>query len=260
MAQRHGFQDSADLSGSKALSNAELHPALVLGLGVNVWVTHVLLVLVSYGATPLQYVVGACSLLCLLAGLATRTLRDDERSRVAVRWLLLGVFPALIALSLSLGTEQIRESAYTAFSMPLCAASLLAYVAAAVVTCRQEGTLLETETHALNGREPPVAPSRLRRAVIALCTVGAFAIAVVAPLIPRHADLGEAWGDAADAGAVLAALAAAAIAVSVIVVHLGGALRKAEKSTDSLRQRHQRLATLLFLVLLGFVTYFTVVP
>jgi hypothetical protein len=260
MAQRHGIQDSADLSGSKAFSNGEPHPALVLGLGVNVWVTHVLLGLVSYGATPLQYFVGACSLLCLLLGVAARMTREGERWRRAVRWLLLCVFPALIGLSLSLGSEQIRETAYTALSMPLCAASLLAYVAAAVVACRQDERPLETQSHALNGRESLPAPARLRRFVIGVCLCGAFVIAVIAPLIPRGPEVAEAWGDAAAAGAVLSALTAVAIAVSVVVVHLGSALRKSERPHETRRQRQQRLATLLFLTLLGFVTYFTVVP
>jgi hypothetical protein len=58
----------------------------------------------------------------------------------------------------------------------------------------------------------------------------------------------------------LSALAAAAIAVSVIVIHLGSALRRSEKARETKRQRQQRIATLLFLTLLGFVTYFTVVP
>ncbi|HET6333856.1 MAG TPA: hypothetical protein VFG30_11630 [Polyangiales bacterium] len=260
MAQRHGFQDSADLSGSKALSSGELHPALVLGLGVNVWVTHVLLALVSYGASPLQHVVGACSLLCLLLGVAARMTREGERWRRAVRWMLLCVYPGLIGLSLSLGSEQIRETAYTALSMPLCAASLLAYVAAAVVACRQVERPLETQSHPLNGRESIPAPARLRRFVIGVCLCGAFAIAVIAPLIPERAEVADAWGDAAEAGAVLSALAAAAIAVSVIVIHLGSALRRSEKPRETMRQRQQRIATLLFLTLLGFVTYFTVVP
>lgn len=260
MAQRHGFQDSADLSGSKALSSSEVHPALVFGLGVNVWVTHVLLVLVSYGATPLQYVVGACSLLCLLLGVSARMTREGERVRRAVRWLLLCVYPALIGVSLSLGGEQLRETTYTALSMALCAASLLAYGAAAVVACRQEERPLETQSYPLNGREAIPAPARLRRFVTGVCLCGAFAIAVVAPLVPGGAEVAEAWGDAAEAGAVLCALTAVAIAVSVIVIHLGNALRRGDKPRETLRQRQQRIATLLFLTLLGFVTYFTLVP
>jgi hypothetical protein len=237
-----------------------LHPALVLALGVNVWVTHVLLALVSYGTTPMHYVVGACSLLCLLLGAAARMTRDDARSRRAALWLLVCGYPALIGVSLSLGSEQIRETAYTALSMPLCAASLLAYSAAAVVACRQEERPLETESHPLNGREPSASPALFRRSVIGICLCGAFAIAVIAPLASDYVQLAEAWGDAADAGAVLSALAGTAIGVSVVVVHLGGALRKTEKVRETMRQRRQRVATLLFLTLLGFVTYFTVVP
>jgi hypothetical protein len=96
--------------------------------------------------------------------------------------------------------------------------------------------------------------------VIGVCLCGAFAIAVIAPLVPVHSEGAEGWADAAEAGAVLSALAAVAIAVSVIVVHLGSALRKTEKPRETVRQRQQRIATLLFLTLLGFVTYFTVVP
>jgi hypothetical protein len=234
----------------------------VLGLGVNVWLTHVLLMLVSGGATPLQYVVGACALLSLLLGVAARmtgTARS-ARTETAARWLLLCVYPAVIGLSLSLGSEQVRETAYTALSMPLCAASLLAYAAAAVVACRQTESPIEAEAHPLNGRESGSTPAPLRRFVIGLCLAGAFAIAVIAPLLPAHGELAEAWGDAADSGAVLAALIAVAVAVSVIVVHLGGALRKTEPRVETMRQQRQRIATLLFLTLLGLVTYFTVVP
>jgi hypothetical protein len=144
--------------------------------------------------------------------------------------------------------------------MPLCAASLLAYSAAAVVACRQEERPLEAESHPLNGREPTLAPLLFRRVVIGICLIGAFAIAVVAPLAPHYLQLSAAWSDAAEAGAVLSALAGVALGVSVIVVHLGGALRRSEKPRETLRQRRQRVATLLFLTLLGFVTYFTVVP
>jgi hypothetical protein len=186
--------------------------------------------------------------------------RDSERSRHAARWLLVCVYPVSIGVSLSLGSEQIRETAYTALSMPLCAASLLAYSAAAVVACRQEERPLETESHPLNGREPSAAPALFRRIVIAICLAGAFAIAVVAPLATEYVRLAEEWSDAAEAGAVLSALAGVAIGVSVVVLHLGGALRKTEKVRETLRQRRQRVATLLFLTLLGFVTYFTVVP
>jgi hypothetical protein len=263
MAQRHGFQDTADLSGPKALLDAETPVALVLGLGVNVWITHVLLALVSGGASPAQYAVGVFALLCLLLGVVARmsaALRDTERRETVARWILLGVFPGAIGLSLSLGDERVRESAHTALSMPLCAAALLAYGAAAVSACRKRPSLLEAEIHALNGREAEARPKRLRRFVIGAVLLGSLAITVVAPLWPPYPQAAAAWGDAAEAGAVLTALVAMATAVSVIVVHLGSALRRSEARGETLRQRRNRFATLLFLTLLGFVTYWIVMP
>jgi hypothetical protein len=260
MAQRHGIQDNPELDGAKAILGGESHGALVLGLGINVWVTHVLLTLVSRSASPAQHVVGACALLCLLLGVAARmTIHGEQRERTA-RWLLLCVYPGTIGLALSLGSEQVRETAYTALSMPLCAASLLAYGAAAVIACRQPSSLLASESHPLNGRESVAPVPRLRGFVIAMVLGGGFAITVVAPLWPAYGELASAWGDAAEAGAVLTALAATAIAVSVIVVHLGAALRRAERRVDTVPKRRNRVATLLFLTVLGFVTYFTVTP
>jgi hypothetical protein len=263
MAQRHGFQDTADLSPPKELSEAETPAALVLGLGVNVWITHVLLALVSGAATTAQYAVGGFALLCLLLGVAARmsaVLRDTERREAAARWILLGIYPGAIGLSLSLGDERARESAHSALSMPLCAAALLAYGAAAVSACRKRPNLLEAEIHALNGREADARPKRLRQFVIGAVLFGSLAISVVAPLWPPYPQAAEAWGDATEAGAVLTALVAMATAVSVIVVHLGSALRRSEAHGETLRQRRNRFASLLFLTLLGFVTYWIVVP
>ncbi|HKP56052.1 MAG TPA: hypothetical protein VJV78_05020 [Polyangiales bacterium] len=263
MAQRHGFQDTADLSGPKALSDFETPHALVLGLGVNVWITHVLLALVSDLTTLSQYAVGVFALLCLLLGVAARmsaALGTSERREAAARWLLLGVYPGAIGLSLSLGDERVRETAHSAISMPLCAAALLAYGAAAVSACRKRPSLLEAEIHALNGREAQLRPKRLRRFVIGAVLLGSLAICVVAPLWPPYPQAAEAWGEAAEAGAVLTALVAMATAVSVIVVHLGSALRRSETRGETVRQRRNRFATLLFLTLLGFVTYWIVVP
>jgi hypothetical protein len=243
--------------------DAETPAALVLGLGANVWITHVLLALVSGGASPAQYAVGVFALLCLLLGVVARmsaALGHRERREAAARWILLGVFPGAIGLSLSLGDERVRETAHNALSMPLCAAALLAYGAAAVSACRRRPTLLEAEIHPLNGREAQPRPKRLRGFVIGAVLFGSLVITVVAPLWPPYPQAAQAWGDAADAGAVLTALVAMATAVSVIVVHLGSALRRSDGRGETLRQRRNRFATLLFLTLLGLVTYWIVMP
>lgn len=251
------------MSEPKALLDAETPTALVFGLGINVWITHVLLALVANGAPEGQYFVGVFALLCLLLGVAARmsaAFGDTERREAVARWILLGVYPGAIGLSLSLGNERVRESAYSALSMPLCAAALLAYGAAAVSACRKRPNLLEAEIHALNGREAQLRPKRLRRFVVGAVLLGSLAITVVAPLWPPYPRAAEAWGDAAEAGTVLTALVAMATAVSVIVVHLGSTLRRSEERGETLRQRRNRFATLLFLTLLGFVTYWIVMP
>lgn len=250
MAQRHGFQDNPELNGPKAISSG----GLVLGLGVNVWVSHVLLTFVSGSATPAQYGVGAVALLCLLLGVAARVTAQEELRERAARWLLLCVYPASLGLALSLGSEQVRETAYTALSMPLCAASLLAYGAAAVFACQKTPQLLEAESHPLNGRESIAPGNPLRRVVIAIVLGGAFAVVVIAPLAVPYEDAAKAWGDAAEAGMVLTALVATAIGVAVVAMHLGMALRRGERTP----RRRDRVPTLLFLTLLGIVTYLTV--
>lgn len=248
------------MSASKALLDVETPVALVLGLGVNVWITHVLLGIVAGAASLAQYVVGVFALLCLLLGVIARMSARTLVSESTARWMLLGVYPASIGLCLSLGDERLREAAHTALSMPLCAAALLAYGAAAVSACRKQPSLLSAELHPLNGREQRVQPKRLRRFVIGAVLTGSLAIGVVAPLWPPYPEVVRGWGDAAEAGSVLTALVAMATAVSVVVVHLGSALRRSEARKETLRARKKRLATLLFLTLLGFVTYFVVVP
>jgi hypothetical protein len=233
---------------------------VVLGLGFNAWLTHVLFVLLSAETRAMQYVVGASALVCLALGVGARVWEDRLPGRqVASRWLLLCIYPTSLALALAL--EQARETAHSYLSMPLCAASLLAYCIAAAVALREPLTPLVSESHPISSRrQGPPAPRTLRAAVIVIVLLGAFAIAVVAPLWPPYSEVTRGWGDAAAAGATLGALVATATAVSVIAIHLGTILRRAEPRVEPVRVRRNRIATLVFLALLGFVTYVTVAP
>lgn len=261
------------------------------GLGLNAGVSSALFVLLANEPSLAAYAVGSLALVCLSLGVLAHAYSQRLPSRwaelasepgaplgasadsggrgplgayalPAARWLLLGAYPASLGLSLTLGSERTRELAHGAFSMSLCAAALLAYVVAAVVACRAELRTIEIEAHPLTSPREPSPPDgvQLRRAVTALVLCGAFAIAVVAPLTPSYPELAAAWGDAADAGAALTALVGTAIAVSVVAVYLGAALRRAETRPDNARARRQRIVTLLVLTLLGLITYFTVIP
>ncbi|HTU63350.1 MAG TPA: hypothetical protein VMF89_33040, partial [Polyangiales bacterium] len=106
--------------------------------------------------------------------LHARTLAD-ERSDSA-RWLLLCVFPVSLAAALCLDTEAMRESAHSALSMLLAAASLLAYGAAALQACRTPLALLPTRSQARRSERGamPAAESSTLRAAAWLLWIGAF--------------------------------------------------------------------------------------
>jgi hypothetical protein len=90
----------------------------------------------------------------------------------------------------------------------------------------------------------------------AILVVGAAAIALIAPLTTDAKELVAAWGDAAGAGAVLSAIVGGAVAVGIVGLELG-ALHKAETGSRGLsaRQRTNRIATELFLAVVGAVVY-----
>ena len=283
----HDPQRANGLAGASARSAG----LVAWGLGLNAWVSSALFVLLANEPSLAAYAVGSLALVCLSLGVLAQgysqrlprrwaelasdpggplepSSTPDKRSSLgayalpAARWLLLGAYPASLGLSLTLGSERTRELAHGAFSMSLCAAALLAYVVAAVVACQAELRTIEIESHPLTSPREPSPPNgvQLRRALIAIVLCGAFAIAVVAPLTPSYPALAAAWGDAADAGAALSALVGTAIAVAVVAVYLGAALRRAETRPDNARTRRQRIATLLLLTALGLITYFTVIP
>jgi hypothetical protein len=261
---------------------------VAFGLGLNAWVSSVLFVLLASEPSLKAYAVGSLALVCLSLGVLAHaysqrlpsrwaelasdglepSARQDSRRALdayalpAARWLLLGAYPASLGLALTLGSERTREVAHGAVSMSLCAAALAAYVVAATIACKAELRALEVESHPLSSAREQSPPSglHLRRAVIAIVLVGAFAIAVIAPLTPSYPALAAAWGDAADAGAALTALVGTAIALSVVAVHLGSALRRTELRPDNAQARRKRIATLLALTALGLITYFTVIP
>jgi hypothetical protein len=257
--------------------------ALVL-LGTNAWATSVGWTLLPADVRLRDAVFAASALVWLLLGAMLHLRRDaapaDEdalwplppaspgtsvlrwNADAAARWLLLCVYPVALALGLCVGQEAARERVHSPLSMLFCALSLLAYGVVAVSACQAPLALLTSVTHTRKQDRTGGARSdnRLRRAVLGLLLAGALAIALVAPLLPAYREVEAAWGDAAEAGSVLAAVVGGALGVSVIAIYLGALLHaRAPERSLTARQRRQRIATLLFAAFFGFVVYFNVV-
>jgi hypothetical protein len=180
-----------------------------------------------------------------------------RRESDGARWLLLCVFPVALAAALCLGSEATREQAHSALSMLLAAASLLAYGAAALQACRTPLAILPTRSQARRSERgaPPLRESRLMRAAALSIWIGAFVIALVAPLSSDYASLQLAWGDAADAGAAFTAVVAGGIAVDLLSSELGPLLKARRGRHVSTRTRRNRIAVMLFLTLCGGLVY-----
>jgi hypothetical protein len=269
MAQNHEHQDNPSPSDAKAFIGGRAEGALPLraaegpsgialaGLGTNAWLTCVGWVLISNDVSAPQAGVSAAGLLPLWLGTLLRAHAHTPARWTGVRWLLLGIFPFTLAAALCLGTEATRERAHSALSMLLAAASLLAYGAAALQACRTPLPLLPTRSHARRSERStrPAASVGPLRVAAALLWVGAFAIALVAPLSTDYATLQQAWGESADAGATFTAVVAGSIAATLLGMDLGPLLKARRASHVSLRTRRNRIATLLFLTLCGGFVY-----
>jgi membrane protein YqaA with SNARE-associated domain len=133
----------------------------------------------------------------------------------------------------------------------------LAYGAAALQACRTPLALLPTRSQARRSERGAAPPreSAVLTAAAWLLWIGAFAIALVAPLSSDYATLQLAWGDAADAGAALTAVVAGGIAVGLLGMHLGQLLKARRARHVSTRTRRNRIAVMLFLTLCGGLMY-----
>jgi hypothetical protein len=275
MAQNHKAQNTPRQAPAKAVPLGTVAPLeaappiaaaksagapsslALFALGTNAWLTCVGWVLISNDVSVTHAVAAGAALLPLWVGaLLHARARSDARS-ISERWLLLAVFPIALAGALCLGTEAAREQAHSAFSMLLAAASLLAYGAAALQACRTPLMLLPTRSQARRSERgaAPAQDSHAMRVAAALLWVGAFAIALVAPLSTDYAALQLAWGEAADAGAAFTAVAAGGIAVSLLGMRLGPLLKARRAQHVSLRTRRNRIAVMLFLALCGVLVY-----
>jgi hypothetical protein len=275
-ARRHDHEAAA--ADEPATANRPSGAVALVLLGTNAWATSVGWTLLPADVRLRDAALAASALVWLLLGALlhlrrTSLLAEDAaawraedpvrwRAEDAARWLLLCVFPVALAVALCVGPEAARERVHSPLSMLFCSLSLLAYGVVAVSACQAPLALLRSVTHTRkpdrsNGSRPT---NRLRVAMIALLLAGALAISLIAPLLPAYATVEAAWGDASEAGAVLAAVVGGAIGVTLIAIHLGALLHaRTPERRDTARQRRQRIATLLFLALFGLVVYFSVV-
>jgi hypothetical protein len=235
----------------------------VLLLGLNLWALCVLWpALAGRGGAEGAATVSLEAFSLLPLALGTGVL--GQRLRWARPALLLVVFPVALTAALALRPEQANAQLYGPLGILLLALSLCAYGAAAAVSVDPGAEELRT-THAALGSDPWDAPPPDRglrqRGFIAVCFAGAAGVALIAPTLGGQSAVEHAWGDAASAGGVLTAVVAAALGVAVLAVYMGSALRA--KATPERTPRGDvalRIVWLLFLALLGAVTYFIVQP
>lgn len=274
MAQNHKLQDNPSTPGAKAPKRARNNEALqlsaakgpgalpLLALGMNAWLTGVGWFLLSTDVSLRDALLASLSLLPLLIGAPLSARAGSERWYKVACWLLLCAFPVGLSAALCLGNEESRERAHGAWSMLLAGLSLLAYGVAALQTCRAPLPILPARSHARRSeRTPAQEPAQgARNLAAAAMLIGAVAIALIAPLSGDFAQLTAAWGEAADAGSALTAVVAGAIAVSIISLDLGPLLKGQSLPRRSTRKQRNRIATMLFLTLLGGAVYLTIMP
>jgi hypothetical protein len=233
-------------------------PVALAALGTNAWAMSVGWTLLSADVSMTHALLASGGLAVLWASSLLHARSRSESMRLAACWLLLCVFPLSLALALCLGDEVARERTHSALSLPRSALALLAYGAAAVQSCRAPLPLLPVTSHARKAERPqaPEAGRTLRLVASGILLAGSGAIALIAPLMSGYPQLKAAWGDAAGAGSVLAAVVGGALAVSIVGLELGALYRsKQGASVLTRRQRTNRMATWLFAALVGAVLY-----
>lgn len=220
-------------------------------LGLNAWlVVHLI---------PSLYVGAALGPTLLLAALPLGALAGGAlclgARRAAARWILLAAYPPCLAAAVGLRDELVTREAYDEATTLLAAASLLAYLAAAAHATSRAPSHEPVTVHPLVG-EPPVVepPARrwLRRVLLALAALGGFAVAVLGPAIGSRRARIDAWGEAADEGAVLTAVVAAVVAAAAVGAIVGPRLRaERRRPGDAARARRRSAAALVVAIAAG---------
>jgi hypothetical protein len=208
--------------------------------GLNTWLVAVLIPQLHSGLGSLgQLALSTLALFAVGIGVASLRVRID-----LARWILLAIAPGVLAAVIAARPELAERDAYGPIGLALSVASLLAYLASAAHAVSRDRSLKGAQAHPLVGKEPvrePASRGWLRRALLVIAGLGAFAVAVVAPALPDRRARSEAWGESADDAAVLAAIVAALAAAVALGTIIGPGLRAARASSSEEKRRWRRL-------------------
>ncbi|HJL17226.1 MAG TPA: hypothetical protein RMH99_16280 [Sandaracinaceae bacterium LLY-WYZ-13_1] len=210
-------------------------------LGVNAWLVSYLLPTLHVGAGDAWMVLGASApLMVLAAGVALLGPRPGW-----ARWVLLALYPPALGAVIAVRRELGAHEAYDETTSLLAVAAWLAYATAAAHASTRDRRVKPASPHPLVGKQPvrePPARRWLRRGLLATAATGGFAVAVLAPALGARRARTEAWGEAADDGAVLTSVVAAVVAAAALGAIVGPGLRAARAPRSARARSRRRLA------------------
>jgi len=230
--------------GPDRLGNAPWTVAL-LALGLECWVLATLVPRLRYGfPSPLDGLLAALPVVFLAVG----TFAPSPSRRQALALLL--AFPVTLAASVAARGDLTERDAWGPLTTGLLAASLLGYLALAMVRVSEPAVLraatpqplpLEAQRHLSDH-------TRNGRLVLGLAVAFGWVGIAILPFWDGRADAVLRFGEAADDAATLAVIVAA-LAFSIVVGAIVGPGLRARKRTDA--RREQMLARALPFVVLA---------
>lgn len=234
-----------------------LDAARVAVLGLNAWAVLVFVPLLAAGArSGWSYGLTALGLVLLAAGAALLA----RAPRIAT-WLLLALFPVGLAALVATLPSLALQKTHSLFALLLGAVSLVAYGAFTAAVCARPSALRATTSKPLEPGQGggSLRHRRVRRRVLVVAgALGAFAVAVMAPLWHGDEAAERAWGDSADEGRMLTAVAAAALGAAIMALFIGPGTRRSRSRPPTARQAYVRAAMLVMVALAGVLTWWIV--
>lgn len=180
----------------------------------------------------------------------------SRREHPASPFVLLSAFPIALSFGISRVAHDQALSMFSPITLMLMLLSLGAYASTAL-QASYTTTRLRPVEHKPLGEVAQVAPSMRRRqaATLVLCalTVGALSVLTFgSSATPAHYR--EQWGQAAHAGAVVAALAAGLVGCGMLAIVAPG-LRAERSEIKAYPERKKRLSWLFLVALSGLILY-----
>lgn len=195
-------------------------------LGLNAWA--VVLAIPALDASGARTAGLFAALLGPLAALALALAAIHTRHAAQALAALVG-FPAALALGVGARPELQRGGGHTTLTLCLAVLSFLAWAVAAAHTLGRPTPGRATTVQPLGSHRESVPERRrrayARRALLGVASAGAFALTAVAPTQLDRDAFEQAWGAAADEGALLATVVGSALAALMLGGIVGPALR-----------------------------------